>query len=352
MPSVRTAGRSAIASALLAAFLFGASIPAAKVLAGEMSALWLAGLLYAGSGAGLTLWLIARGIVPGAQLGRADMPWLAGAVLCGGVLGPVLLMFGLAATSATAGALLLNLEGVFTALLAWFVFKENFDRRIALGMGLIVAGGVLLSLQPDETPGSVSIGALAIAMACLAWAVDNNLTRRISAGDPAQIAAIKGVAAGAVNLALAAASGAAWPGAANAVAAAGVGLLGYGVSLALFVVALRELGAARTGAYFSIAPFVGVVIAVFVLAEIPPALFWVAALFMGAGVWLHVTERHEHLHAHEPVEHAHSHLHDEHHAHEHDFDWDGSEPHAHAHRHGSLVHGHPHYPDIHHRHGH
>ena len=352
MASSRTTGRSAIASALLAACLFGASIPAAKVLAGEMSALWLAGLLYAGSGAGLTLWLVTRGIVPGAQLGRTDIPWLAGAVLCGGVLGPVLLMLGLAATSATAGALLLNLEGVFTALLAWFVFRENFDRRIALGMGLIVAGGVLLSFAPDESQDIASIGALTIAVACLAWAVDNNLTRRISSGDPVQIAAIKGIAAGAANLALAAASGAAWPGVANAAAAAGVGLLGYGVSLALFVVALRELGAARTGAYFSTAPFVGVVIAVFVLGEIPSALFWVAALFMGAGVWLHVTERHEHMHAHEPMEHAHSHVHDEHHAHEHEFDWDGSEPHAHAHRHGRLVHGHPHYPDIHHRHGH
>jgi len=352
MLPLRATGRSAIASALFAAFLFGASIPAAKVLVGEMSALWLAGLLYAGSGAGLTLWLAARGIVPGAQLGRKDMPWLAGAVLCGGVLGPVLLMLGLAATSASAGALLLNLEGVFTALLAWFVFKENFDRRIALGMGLIVAAGALLSLRPDETSGAESLGALAIAMACLAWAVDNNLTRRISSSDPAQIAAIKGIAAGAVNLAIAAASGAAWPGAVNAAAAAVVGLLGYGVSLALFVVALRELGAARTGAYFSTAPFVGAAIAVFALGEIPPALFWVAALLMGAGVWLHVTERHEHMHAHEPMEHAHSHVHDEHHAHEHDVDWDGSEPHAHAHRHSRLVHGHPHYPDIHHRHGH
>jgi len=352
MVSYSMTGRSAIASALFAAALFGASIPAAKVLAGEMSAPWLAGLLYAGSGAGLALWLTARGIVPGAQLGRTDIPWLAGAVLCGGVLGPVLLMLGLAVTSATAGALLLNLEGVFTALLAWFVFKENFDRRIALGMGLIVAGGVLLSLPSDETQDIASIGALAIALACFAWAVDNNLTRRISAGDPVQIAAIKGVAAGAVNLALAAASGAAWPGAANAAAAAAVGLLGYGVSLALFVVALRELGAARTGAYFSTAPFVGVLIAVFALGEIPSPLFWVAALFMGAGVWLHVTERHEHMHMHEPMEHAHSHVHDEHHAHKHDFDWDGNEPHAHAHRHRRLVHGHPHYPDIHHRHGH
>lgn len=348
----RTAGSSAIASALFAAFLFGASIPAAKVLVGEMSALWLAGLLYAGSGAGLTLWLVARGARRVTGLSRADLPWLAGAVLCGGALAPVLLMLGLAVTSASAGALLLNLEGVFTAILAWFVFKENFDRRIALGMALIVAGGALLSLRPDETPGTASIGALAIAMACLAWAVDNNLTRRISAGDPVQIAAIKGIAAGAVNLALAAASGAAWPGAANAAAAAAVGLLGYGVSLALFVVALRELGAARTGAYFSIAPFVGAAIAMFVLAEIPPALFWAAALFMATGVWLHVTERHEHTHVHEPMEHAHSHVHDEHHAHEHDFDWDGGEPHAHAHRHARLAHSHPHYPDIHHRHGH
>ena len=341
---------------MLAALLFGASTPAAKTLAGEMSPFMLAGLLYAGSGLGLAAWLGAtrlrrRGNIGRAPLTRAGMPWLAGAVLAGGVSGPVLLMLGLALSDASSASLLLNLEGVFTALIAWFVFRENFDRRIALGMALIVGGGVLLSLAPGAAA-RAGLGLLAVAGACLAWAIDNNLTRKVSTGDAATIAAVKGTVAGAVNLSLAYAAGAAWPGGGKAAAAALIGLFGYGVSLALFVVALRELGAARTGAYFSTAPFVGVLLALGLLGETPSAVFWPAAGLMAAGVWLHVSERHEHLHMHEPLEHSHTHLHDEHHRHPHDVDWDGREPHAHPHTHARMVHSHPHYPDIHHRHPH
>ena len=347
--------KRAVACALAAAALFGASTPAAKVLAGEMPAFLLAGLLYAGSGAGLALWLAlraARGLAPhSSSLTRADLPWLSGAVLAGGIAGPVLLMFGLGATQASTASLLLNLEGVFTALLAWFVFQENFDRRIALGMALIVAGGMLASFDARAL-GATGTGALFVAAACLAWAVDNNLTRKVSAGDPVTIAAIKGVAAGAVNITIALLMGSAIPAAAQVLASGLVGLLGYGVSLALFVVALRELGSARTGAYFSIAPFAGVALALIVLGETPAALFWPALALVAAGVWLHVTEHHAHEHAHEPLEHAHSHVHDEHHRHGHDLDWDGSEPHTHAHGHERLLHSHPHYPDIHHRHPH
>src|SRR5262249_35157274 len=161
---------------------------------------------------------------------------LAGAIASGGVLGPVLLMLGLRATGAASASLLLNLEGVFTALLAWFAFRENFDRRIALGMAFIVAGGVALAVQPGALQGGL-LGAAAVAGACLAWGIDNNLTRKVSAADPTTIAALKGIVAGAVNLGLAVALGAAWPGVESAAAAAGIGLLGYGVSLVLFVVA-------------------------------------------------------------------------------------------------------------------
>ncbi len=343
--------KRAVICALAAAVLFGASTPAAKILAGELPAFLLAGLLYAGSGIGLALWIALRSPPDSPPLERADAPWLAGAVLSGGVAGPVLLMLGLATTPASTASLLLNLEGVFTALIAWFVFKENFDRRIALGMGLIVAGGALASLEPG-TLGGVSTGALYVGAACLAWAIDNNLTRKVSAGDPVAIAAIKGVIAGAVNVSIALMMGNAWPAAAQVIASGLVGLFGYGASLALFVVALRELGAARTGAYFSTAPFAGVALALAALGEIPGPLFWLALPLVAAGVWLHVTERHSHEHLHAPLEHAHSHVHDEHHRHAHDFDWDGSEPHAHAHRHERLLHSHPHYPDIHHRHRH
>ena len=342
--------KRSVAYALAAALLFGASTPAAKLLAGEMPAFLLAGLLYAGSGIGLTVWLVLRR-APAAVPRGADLLWLAGAIASGGIAGPVLLMLGLASASASTASLLLNLEGAFTALIAWFVFKENFDRRIALGMALILAGGVLVSLDPGALA-HLSGGALFVAAACLAWAIDNNLTRKVSAGDPVTIAAIKGLAAGAVNIAIAFALGSSWPGALQAGAAALVGFLGYGVSLALFVFALRELGAARAGAYFSVAPFTGIALALAALGETPGATFWAALPLVAAGVWLHISERHAHQHLHEPLLHVHGHTHDEHHRHKHDFDWDGSEPHAHAHQHERLLHSHPHYPDIHHRHGH
>ena len=264
---------------------------------------------------------------------------------------PALLMFGLAHTQATVASLLLNLESVFTALIAWFVFRENFDRRIAAGMALIAAGGALLSVTPGAF-GRIDVPALLVAGACLLWAIDNNLTRKISSGDALSIAAIKGCAAGVSNLAIAWAIGGALPGASASLATMGVGFAGYGLSLVLFVVSLRELGAARTGAYFSTAPFVGVTLAIAVLGEPAGALFWAAAALMALGVWLHVSERHAHPHAHEVLAHAHRHSHDEHHRHEHDFEWDGTEPHTHPHRHAPLVHAHSHFPDIHHRHVH
>ena len=349
-----TAHKRSIAGALAAAALFGASTPAAKALGGELHPFALAGLLYAGSGLGLVLWIFARhfsGRRIALGIANADLPWLAGAVLTGGIAAPALLMFGLAATQATVASLLLNFESVFTALIAWFVFRENFDKRIALGMALITAGGVVLSLSPGGFDG-VHMPALMVAAACLLWAIDNNLTRRISAGDPIAIAAIKGCVAGTANLALAGIAGVSWPSFGTVTVALCIGFAGYGLSLVLFVIGLRDLGAARTGAYFSTAPFVGVALAIGALGESAGATFWIAAALMGWGVWLHVSERHEHTHMHEPLEHSHEHSHDEHHRHTHDFGFDAAEPHAHPHRHTPLTHRHPHFPDIHHRHGH
>ncbi len=347
---------SGVAFAFGAAALFGASTPFAKLLLGEADPVLLAGLLYLGSGTGLSVWWWLRARTKGgsgqeARLKRADLPWLAGAVFAGGVVGPVLLMFGLAATPASTASLLLNLEGVLTALLAWFVFKENFDRRIALGMLAITAGGVLLSWAGRPAAG-VPWGPLAVAGACLAWAIDNNLTRKVSGGDPVRIAAVKGLVAGPVNLAAAIAAGASLPGWATVLGAAAVGFLGYGVSLTLFVLALRHLGTARTGAYFSLAPFVGAAVALLVFREAPTVSFLAAASLMGAGVWLHLTERHEHEHEHEEMWHEHRHVHDEHHRHEHVPTDPPGEPHSHPHRHAPMRHSHPHYPDLHHRHGH
>ncbi len=344
-----------ILAAIGAAVLFGASTPLAKLLVGELPPVLLAGLLYLGSGIGLLGYRALRRRVARteeAPLARADLPWLAGAIVCGGIVGPVLLMFGLRVTSGASASLLLNLEAVFTAALAWFVFRENFDRRIFLGMVLIVAGGVLLSWQPEGGVSRTTWGAMLVAGACLAWGIDNNLTRKVAASDAVQIAGLKGLVAGAFNTVLALAIGASLPSWNTALAAGLVGLAGYGVSLTLFVVALRHLGTARTGAYFSVAPFFGAALALWLLDEPAGWAFWAAACLMAAGVWLHLTERHDHLHEHEPLTHTHRHVHDAHHQHAHGPDWDGVEPHTHEHAHGRLVHRHPHYPDLHHRHRH
>jgi drug/metabolite transporter (DMT)-like permease len=359
MPLHRTAPalRSA-APALLAAALFGASTPLAKLLGLDIAPQLLAGLLYLGSGAGLALLLPVRrqlqrrrGVPPTPlQLPRADWPWLAGAILAGGVLGPVLLMAGLAGTDAATAALLLNLEGMLTAAIAWWVFHEHTDRSMVLGMGAILAGGVLLSRQPG--PLGWSTGALLVAAACLCWAIDNNLTRRVSAQDALLLAMLKGLVAGVCNTGLALALGAVLPPLPVLGATLLVGWAGYGLSLVLFVLALRGLGAARTGAYFSVAPLFGVALSLLLWPAWPGPLFWVAAALMALGLWLHLRERHVHLHTHAPMDHAHPHRHDAHHQHRHDFPWDGHEPHVHPHRHAALTHSHAHYPDLHHQHRH
>ena len=342
-----------VAAALGAALLFGASTPFAKALVGAMPPVLLAGLLYVGSGIGLWGLRLARDAgLKSSSLSRAEWPWFAGAIIAGGVLGPVLLMYGLTRTGAADASLLLNLEAVLTALLAWVVFHENADRRIVLGMALIVAGGVVLAWPASGGGRTSLVGALAVTGACACWALDNNLTRKVSANDPLFIAGTKGVVAGVTNVALALALGARLPPPAWSAAAMGVGLLGYGVSLVLFVLALRGLGSARTGAYFSTAPFVGAAIAIVAFGEPLVWTLWLAAALMAAGVWLHLTEVHEHEHVHELLTHTHAHRHDAHHQHEHGFAWDGGEPHTHEHTHAPLVHRHPHYPDIHHRHEH
>jgi drug/metabolite transporter (DMT)-like permease len=286
------------------------------------------------------------------MLPSRDWLWLIAAILAGGVLGPILLMNGLAHTSAGNASLLLNLESVFTALLAWLVFHEGADRRIVLGMALIVAGGAVLTGSQAEVAHSRLFGEAAIAAACLCWALDNNLTRKISASDAIFVAATKGLVAGITNLSIGFALGEKLPALHLTVTAMTIGLFGYGLSLVLFVVALRGLGSARTGAYFSTAPFIGAAIAIVALHEPLTIAFGICALLMGVGVWIHLTERHDHEHSHEATTHSHAHAHDLHHRHEHDFPWDGAEPHLHLHHHDVLLHRHPHYPDLDHMHRH
>lgn len=341
--------------AIASAVLFGASTPLAKLLLGQGISPWLmAGLLYLGSGVGLGALHFGlrtlRRAGAEAPLRRGDLPWLALVVLTGGAIGPVLLMIGLAQTPASTAALLLNLEGVATMAIAWLAFRENVDRRLLAGAAAIVAGAALLSWQPG--PGGVGLGALAIAGACLAWGLDNNLTRKLSAADPLQIALVKGLVAGAVNLALALAGGAHLPSTGIVAGAAAIGFLGYGVSLVLFVLGLRHLGAARTGAYFSTSPFIGALLAVPLFSEAITPSLGAAGLLMAIGVWLHLSEAHEHEHEHEALEHEHRHLHDLHHQHAHAPQDPEGEPHSHRHLHAPLRHKHPHYPDLHHRHTH
>lgn len=347
--------RAGPALALLAAGLFGLSAPAAKVLVGVVDPWLLAGLLYLGSGAGLGLVrMVGRLAGAGsreAPVSRRDMPWLAGAILSGGVVGPVLLMYGLARAGATQSALLLNLEAVFTALIAALIFREHVPARIAVGMLAITAGAATLAWK-DSGGLALDSSALLVAAACVAWAIDNNLTRAVSATDPLAVAALKGAVAGTVNVGIALLPGAAWPPWPVTLAAAGVGFLGYGTSLALFVRALRELGTSRTGAYFATAPFVGAAAGVIALREPVTAILVIAAALMVTGVWLHLTEAHDHEHVHEALTHEHAHRHDQHHAHDHPAGVPTTEPHTHRHTHTALQHRHPHYPDLHHRHRH
>ncbi len=346
--------RAGIASALGAAVLFGMSTPAAKALLTTVDPWMTAGLLYLGAGIGLGAMRFFSTVIrrtPGeTPLRSADLPWLAVAVAAGGVVGPVFLMFGLARTGAATASLLLNLEGLATMTIAWIIFREHVDRRLLFGAFSILAGAVLLSWQGDG--GTMNEGALLVALACLAWGIDNNLTRKLSSADPMQIAMIKGIVAGSVNLGLSLTVGAALPGLSDIVAVGIVGFLGYGVSLALFVTALRHLGTARTGAYFSFAPFVGAILGIAFLGEPVTWMLVAAGLLMAGGIYLHLAERHIHEHLHETLEHEHGHVHDEHHQHPHATSETADERHSHQHRHVPLVHRHPHYPDLHHRHLH
>lgn len=341
-----------VALALGSAILFGAATPLSKILLGSIEPQLLAGLLYLGAGMGLAALQAARALlaVPGAEapLRRTDLPWLAVAILAGGIAGPVLLMLGLARIDAASASLLLNLEGLATMSIAWLIFWENVDRRLLLGALAIIAGAIVLSWNGQRV--SLNAGTALIGAACIAWGIDNNVTRKLSATNPVSIAMVKGLVAGVVNIAVAITRSAVLPDAGVAAATAVLGFFAIGVSLVMFVLALRHLGAARTGAYFSLAPFVGALIAVAILQDPVSFNLIAAALLMGFGLWMHLTERHAHWHDHEEMDHEHSHVHDEHHQHDHD--GAVTEPHSHRHRHAPMRHKHPHYPDLHHRHAH
>jgi drug/metabolite transporter (DMT)-like permease len=348
MSGIRNVGVSA---ALGAAVLFGVATPVAKQLLGESDPWLLAGLLYCGSGLGLfALRFVGRS--DSVRLPRRDLLIVAGAVACGGLAAPVLLLVGLSHLPASSASLLLNAETVFTAVIAWTVFRENVGLRVGLGMVLIAAGAVVLSLDGRLVWASFGPSLLVLA-ACACWGLDNNLTRMVSLTDATWLAMVKGLVAGPVNVAIALTLGASLPGVPTVGASLVLGLVSYGASLSLFVIGLRHLGAARAGAYFAVAPFAGAALALVLGERWSPTLLWAGGL-MAIGVWLHLSESHAHAHSHEPMDHAHWHHHDVHHRHDHD----ASAPpvrwgwHAHPHHHVPITHGHPHVPDAHHQHRH
>jgi drug/metabolite transporter (DMT)-like permease len=340
--------RGAAALALCAALLFGATTPAASVLARSVSPLWLSAALYAGVACVLAFaWSERR------SLARGDVPCLALSALVGGVAAPVLLVVGLRATDAATASLLLATEPVATAAIAWLVVREHASRRTVAGMACIALGAIVLAWRGSPT---ASFGALAIVGAATCWAIDNNLARRIASSNAIAISGIKGIVAASIAMLLALAVHDPRPSAASFGLGALLGLVGYGCSLVLYMRALRVLGTARTGAYFATAPFAGAILAL-AFGHAPfGARLALAGALMALGVWLHASEHHEHEHVHPAEEHEHWHAHDdEHHLHAH-AELDGAAayatPHAHVHTHERTAHVHAHTPDEEHRHTH
>ena len=343
-------------AALAAAIGFGAAVPLCKMLpTGTIAqAFLIAGLLYIGAGLAVTIYGIfgtkRQTQANRPRLKKQDMPWLIGAVLCGGLAAPVLLLLGIAAAPAMNSSLLLNFEAILTAMLAFCIFRESIGRRIWVAVVVISAGGGLLSI-PQGSGSMPPASVAAILGACLLWGLDNNLTRKISLNSPTAIIRIKGFFAGGTNVAIALIIGAQLPSAQIIGASLGIGAICYGMSLMLFIIALRHLGAARTSAYFAIAPFFGAALSIILFAEPFGIAQTGAAALMIAGAWLLYNEKHAHKHIHAMIEHDHTHRHgDAHHTHEHDLD--PSLPHRHPHKHEALTHSHEHAPDEHHRHKH
>lgn len=342
--------------ALLASVLFGASAPAAKLLLGEIEPIPLAAFLYLGSGLGLLLFKVIRrlhGVNAEAEIKKADIPWLVGSVFAGGVAAPIVLMFSLLNTPAATASLLFNFESVATTLIAYLVFKEAIGRRIWSAIVCVTVASILLSLDTSGQWG-ISFGAAGILLACILWGVDNNFTRNISAKDPLAIVTIKGIGAGILSLILTFILHNSLPGFYTVLVAMTLGFFSYGLSIVLFIHAMRCLGAARTSALFGTAPFVGVLLSFLFFRETPDAMFIVSLPIMIIGILLLLSENHVHDHVHAAIKHEHRHCHfDNHHTHIHS---EGKIPqsgyHSHLHRHQAIVHSHPHTPDVHHRHDH
>ncbi|MEO8354904.1 MAG: EamA family transporter [Chloroflexota bacterium] len=336
-----------IVQALLAALFFGASAPISKLLLGDVQPVLMAAFLYLGSGTGISLVKLFQRLTSDqkeAGIRRPDVKWLAGAIISGGILAPIVLMISLNVTPATTASLLLNFEGVATTLIALFFFRESISRRALAAILVITLASVFLST--DFTTGfGFSLGALGVILACVLWGVDNNLTRNISAKDPLTIVAWKGLVAGTFSLLLGLSLGQQLPALTTILKILLLGFISYGLSTMLFIYSMRGLGAARTSALYGTAPLAGVLLSFIVFREPITVLFGIAAVLMVAGAWLLANEEHAHFHIHMPVVHEHRHNHDEFHGHD-----ESTSVHSHDHEHPRTEHKHGHMPDIHHRH--
>jgi drug/metabolite transporter (DMT)-like permease len=335
--------------ALLAATLFGVSTPLVQKAGQGLGPFTTAALLYAG--AAVIGALLCQKVDKEARVLRADLPRLLAVALFGAVIGPVALAWGLQRTSGTGASLMLTLEALFTAVLAWRLYGETMDRRVWAAMLLLLAGGVLLILDQGLTSGGAWVGLLAVLAATAAWGTDNTLSRALAERDPGQVVLAKAALGTAATTTLAVLAGEPLPSLGTAAGLMAIGATGYGLSLRFYLLAQRAFGAARTGSVFAFAPFIGAALA-FALGD--RSAGWgmaVGGLLMLVGVALHLMESHEHEHVHEALEHEHAHRHDDgHHDHAHDPMPTGS--HSHPHRHEPRLHAHPHAPDVHHSHRH
>ncbi len=346
---------TSLSMAIGAAILFGINAPLAKALLGSMPPTLLASFLYLGCGLGVLIFKFAKPLFnknKNVETGikAKDLPWLAGVILTGGVAAPIVLMFSLKTTPAATASLLLNFEAVSTALIATLFFKESLGKRVWASVAIITIAAVILTWDHTSEWG-LSMGAVGIVCACLLWGADNNMTRMISLKDPLVITMVKGFGAGTVSLIISLLTAAEFPGLKQVFSALLLGAFSYGFSIVLFILALRQLGVARTSAFFGSAPFIGSIISIMVFGEIPTLQFFISLPIMIVGAILIIGEKHEHMHIHEYLQHDHMHRHDDlHHNHAHDDGFSGA--HSHAHVHEAIVHSHPHMPDIHHRHKH
>lgn len=343
--------------ALLSAALFGVSPSLVKLVVNnannsfQISSIFLAGLLYLGSGIGLQVILLLQKkstlneLKSLTQLSRLK---LLGAIFFGGILAPILLTSGIQLASAFEVSLLLNLETVTTTFIAFLIFREHVSKHVWIGKILIVIGACLIGLNGNF---QMSLPAFLIVGACICWGLDNNLTREIENLPATVLASVKGWTAGGFNVLLAFSLNQTQATLPQVGASLFIGMISYGVSLILFIEALRLIGTSRTSTYFAVAPLIGMLFALVFLGDNPPTIHWIAAIFMSTGIWTLYREQHAHTHTHENLTHRHKHVHDEHHQHQHN-GTKGPDPHDHVHTHEPLTHSHPHLPDTHHRHQH